>query len=386
VYLCKMLLSSKLPGIGTSIFTVISALAQEHNAINLGQGFPDYPTSEHLMDLVNKYMRQGYNQYAPMPGVMRLRERIAEKIEGMYGVNIDPDQEITITSGASEALFSAIACLIRPGDEVIIFEPAYDLYRPAVEVFGGVVKTYELQAPDFQVNWNHLKRLMSSKTRLIIINNPHNPSGRVFKDSDMLELEKFLDSSHDLFIVSDEAYEHLIFDGLEHQSVLRYPRLRERAFAAFSFGKTFHNTGWKVGYCVAPPALTKEFRKVHQFNVFSVNTPMQHAFAEFLEDPIEYLSLSTFFTHKRDLFLDIIEKSRFTPLACEGTYFQTCLYERISDEKDLDLCKRLTTELGVAAIPFSAFYTNGTNQNIIRFCFAKKDETLERAGELLLKV
>lgn len=380
-----MIVSSKLPGVGTTIFTVMSALAQEHGAINLAQGFPDFPSSQRLNELVAHYMRQGYNQYAPMAGVPILRQRIAEKIDGLYGVKIDPDQEITITCGATEGIFTAIGALVSPGDEVIIFEPAYDSYRPSIELFGGVTKSFELSAPDYTIDWDRLRRLISMKTRMIIINTPQNPIGKILKPADMQALEKLVSSS-DIIILSDEVYEHMVYDGHEHQSILRYPGLRERALAVYSFGKTFHNTGWRIGYCVAPPALTAEFRKVHQFNVFSINTPMQYALADFLEDPHEYLGLGTFFTHKRDFFLDAIEGSLFRPLLSEGSYFQLCDYSQISTEPDVDFCRRLTMEYGVAAIPVSVFYHSKRDEKIIRFCFAKKEETLERAAKLLREI
>ena len=380
-----MIVSSKLPGVGTTIFTVMSALAQEHGAINLAQGFPDFPSSQRLNELVAHYMRQGYNQYAPMAGVPILRQRIAEKIDGLYGVKIDPDQEITITCGATEGIFTAIGALVSPGDEVIIFEPAYDSYRPSIELFGGVTKSFELSAPDYTIDWDRLMRLISMKTRMIIINTPQNPIGKILKPADMQALEKLV-SSNDIIILSDEVYEHMVYDGHEHQSILRYPALRERAVAVYSFGKTFHNTGWRIGYCVAPPALTAEFRKVHQFNVFSINTPMQYALADFLEDPHEYLGLGTFFTHKRDFFLDAIEGSLFRPLLSEGSYFQLCDYSQISTEPDVDFCRRLTMEYGVAAIPVSVFYHSKRDEKIIRFCFAKKEETLERAAKLLREI
>lgn len=380
-----MIVSSKLPGVGTTIFTVMSALAQEHGAINLAQGFPDFPSSQRLNELVAHYMRQGYNQYAPMAGVPILRQRIAEKIDGLYGVKIDPDQEITITCGATEGIFTAIGALVSPGDEVIIFEPAYDSYRPSIELFGGITKSFELSAPDYTIDWDRLMRLISMKTRMIIINTPQNPIGKILKPADMQALEKLVSSS-DIIILSDEVYEHMVYDGHEHQSILRYPALRERALAVYSFGKTFHNTGWRIGYCVAPPALTAEFRKVHQFNVFSINTPMQYALADFLEDPHEYLGLGTFFTHKRDFFLDAIEGSLFRPLLSEGSYFQLCDYSQISTEPDVDFCRRLTMEYGVAAIPVSVFYHSKRDEKIIRFCFAKKEETLERAAKLLREI
>jgi len=290
-----MNISSKLPKVGTTIFTVMSALAQEHNAINLAQGFPDFPSSEALNDLVTKYLKLGYNQYAPMAGLPILRERIAEKIEGLYGIVVDPQSEITITAGATQAIFTVIGTFIRPGDEVVIFEPAYDCYRPTIELFGGTAKAMELEPPQFAIDWDRLKKLINVHTRMIIINNPNNPSGTTLKAEDLRKLEQ-LTKGTDILILSDEVYEHLVYDGEKHQTALLFPDLRKRTLAVYSFGKTFHNTGWKIGYCIAPPELTAEFRKVHQFNVFCVNTPMQYALAEYLEDPHEFLGLPTFLT------------------------------------------------------------------------------------------
>lgn len=376
---------SKLPNVGTTIFTVMSALAQEHQAINLAQGFPDFPSSERLTDLVHHYMRSGYNQYAPMPGLPALRTRIAEKIALLYGTAVDPGTEITITAGATQALFTAIGAFISPGDEVILLEPAYDSYRPSVEVFGGKAVVYELSFPDYRVDWSALQQLISSKTRMIIINTPHNPAGALFSAADMQALVQ-LTAGTDILILSDEVYEHLVYDGLRHESVLRYPELRERSLAVYSFGKTFHNTGWKIGYCVAPPALSTEFRKVHQFNVFSVNTPVQHALADFLADPAEYLSLSAFYQQKRDFFLQATAGNRLRPLPCHGSYFQLFDYSAISDEPDTAFARRLTTEYGVAAIPVSVFYSSKKDDRVIRLCFAKKEETLEAAGRKLMVV
>jgi len=374
--------TSKLPNVGTTIFTVMSALAQEHKAINLAQGFPDFEASSRLTDLVYQYMRSGHNQYAPMPGLPVLRTRIAEKIALLYDVAIDPGSEITITAGATQALFTAIGAFISPGDEVILLEPAYDSYRPSVEVFGGKAVVYELSFPDYRVDWSALQQQISPKTRMIIINTPQNPAGSLFSDADMLALAR-LTAGTNILVLSDEVYEHLVFDGLRHESVLRYPELRERSLAVYSFGKTFHNTGWKIGYCVAPPALTAEFRKVHQFNVFSVNTPMQYALADFLADPSEYLGLSAFYQQKRDFFLEVTAGSRLRPLTCHGSYFQLFDYSAISDEPDEAFACRLTTEHGVAAIPVSVFYSSKRDDRVIRLCFAKKEETLEDAGAKL---
>lgn len=381
-----MLLTSKLPATGTSIFSVMTALAQEHNAINLAQGFPDFSSSPLLIELVAKYMREGYNQYAPMPGVPALRTRIGEKLEALYGPCLeDPLAEVTVTAGATQAIFTAIAALVHPGDEVIILEPAYDSYRPAIELAGGTVKAYELSPPHYAPDWDQFKKLISAHTKMVIVNTPHNPTGTTLKREDMLRLEQLLQDT-DILVLSDEVYEHLVFDGQQHESILRFPGLRERGIAVYSFGKTFHNTGWKIGYCVAPPHLTAEFRKVHQFNVFSVNTPMQHALAEFMADPFEYLGLSTFYHHKRDLFLDALEGSRFKPLHCAGTYFLLCDYSAISDEPDVEFARRLTTDYGVAAIPVSVFYHSRHDERVVRFCFAKQEETLEQAGRLLRSI
>ena len=380
-----MQFTSKLPHVGTTIFTVMSALANEHGAINLSQGFPNFPSSDRLSDLVCQYMKKGYNQYAPMAGVPVLREQLADKVQRLYGATINPDTEITITAGATQALFTAIAAFVSSGDEVILIEPAYDSYRPSIEVNGGVPVPYKLSAPDYRVDWAALGRLVTAHTRMIIINTPHNPTGTVLKAEDLKALEN-LTAGTDILVLSDEVYEHLIYDGQQHQSVLRFPGLWERSLATYSFGKTFHNTGWKIGYCLAPAHLMEEFRKVHQFNVFSVNTPMQYALADYLADPETYLSLDDFFQQKRDFFLDAMKGSRLQPLRCEGTYFYLFDYSAISDEPDTKFAKRMTTEWGVAAIPVSVFYSNGSSDKVIRLCFAKTEETLERAGALLRKI
>lgn len=378
-------LHSKLPGTKTSIFSIMTALANEHGAINLSQGFPDFDCDQALKSLVTKYMRKGMNQYAPMPGVRALREVIAKKVKKCYGMELDPDEEITITAGATEALFSTISALVRPDDEVILIEPAYDSYRPAVEVNGGIAVTYELTAPDYKVNWQLLERLISWRTRLIIVNTPHNPTGKVFRPEDWQQLQKIAED-REILVLSDEAYEHLTFDGIQHQSMLRFPEVFKRGLAVFSFGKTIHATGWKLGCCIAPPKLTREFRKVHQFNVFSVNTPMQYALADFFEDEQNYQYLPAFFQQKRDVFLQQMEAVPLKPLKCEGTYFQLFDYSAISESKDLDFAKWLTTSAGVAAIPVSAFYTSGRDEKVIRFCFAKKEQTLKMAAGKLTKL
>ncbi len=380
-----MLLSSKLPNVGTTIFTVMSALANEHGAINLSQGFPNFDCSDRLKGLVEKYIRLGHNQYAPMPGVPALREHISEKIENLYGIHVNPETEITITAGATQALYCAISAFIRPDDEVIIIEPAYDCYRPAVEVNGGIPVVYEMEAPGYKVDWRMLERLISWKTRMIVVNTPHNPTGKIFRQSDWDDLQRIA-QDRDILVLCDEAYEHIVFDGEPHLSLLHRPKIYERGLSVFSFGKTLHTTGWKLGCIVAPPDLTKEFRKVHQFNVFSVNTPMQYAVAEFFDTPDEYLALNDFFQKKRDFLLGAMEGSRFRPIKSEGTYFQLFDYSNISDEKDTAFAKRLTTEFGVAAIPVSVFNSSHRDDKVIRLCFAKTDETLEKAGALLRKI
>ena len=380
-----MLLSSKLPGVGTSIFTVMSAMANEHGAINLAQGFPDFDCSDHLKGLVDKYIRQGHNQYAPRPGVPALRKIMAEKIKSLYGLSVDPETEITITSGATQAIYCAISAFIRPDDEVILIEPAYDCYRPAIQVNGGRPVLYEMNAPDYAVDWRMLERLITWKTRMIVINTPQNPTGKTLKEADWKELQH-LAVNRDIIVLCDEAYEHLVFDGERHESLLRYPKIFERGMSVFSFGKTLHTTGWKLGCIVAPPDLTKEFRKVHQFNVFAVNTPMQHAVAEYFEQPKEYLALNDFFEKKRDFLLNAMSGSRFKPLHSEGSYFQLYDYSAISDEPDTEFVKRLILEHGVAAIPVSVFYSSHKQERVVRLCFAKKEETLAKAAALLSKI
>jgi len=378
-------MNSKLPNVGTTIFTVMSALANKHGAINLSQGFPNYNPADRLQQLVTEHMRAGDNQYAPMPGLPLLRERIAVKMAALYGANINPEHEVTVTSGGTQALFTAIAAFVHPGDEVILMEPCYDSYRPSVEVMGGVPVVYALEAPDFRVDWQKLGNLITPRTRMLIINTPNNPTGSLLRDADMLALEVLLKNTG-IILLSDEVYEHLVFDGEQHASVLRYPGLYERSLCVYSFGKTYHNTGWKTGYCIAPPELTREFRKVHQFNVFSSVTPLQAAFADYLEDASQYLALPAFYQKKRDFFQKALAGSRFNVLPCDGTYFQLCDYSAISDESEMVFCERLTVEYGVAAIPVSPFYSDGRNQKLLRFCFAKTEELLARAGEKLLAV
>jgi len=358
----------------------MSALAKEHNAINLSQGFPDFNPHPVLVEEVEKAMKSNFNQYAPMAGYLPLRERIAEKAESLYGIKVDADTEVTITAGGTQAIFTAILSVIREDDEVILFAPAYDSYAPAVELTGGKAIFYDLESPDYKVDWQKVKRLINQRTKMIIINTPHNPSGTTLKPADMAELEKLTKGS-DIIIISDEVYEHIIFDSVKHESVLRYPKLAERSFVIGSFGKTYHTTGWKVGYCIAPKNLMNEFRKVHQFNVFSVSSVAQVAFAEILKRKELYLELNAFYQQKRDYFRRAIQSSRFNLLKCEGTYFQLVSYSKISDERDLEFAKRMTREKGVAAIPVSVFYRHNNDSSIIRFCFAKEEETLKRAAE-----
>lgn len=378
-------LRTKLHKTGTTIFTVMSALATEHKAINLSQGFPDFKVSPELISLISKNMKAGNNQYAPMPGIRPLRERIAEKMKNRYSVTYDPDTEITITAGGTQAIYTAISAVIREGDEVILFEPAYDCYVPAIEMNGGIPVHLQLKAPDFHIDWNEVKKMVNQKTRMIIINTPHNPTGAVLTAKDMQQLEK-ITHNRDIVILSDEVYEHVIFDGFEHQSVARYPKLAERSFIVFSFGKTYHATGWKTGYCLAPENLMAAFRKVHQYMVFSVNTPLQHALAEYMENPEHYAGIEKMYQQKRDYFAGLLKGSRFRLLPCSGSYFQLADYSAVSSEKDTDFAARLTKEHGVAAIPVSVFYKNGSGQNLLRFCFAKEESTLKKAAERLCKV
>jgi methionine aminotransferase len=378
------LIKSKLPGIGTTIFTVMSALAAKHQAINLSQGFPDFPASEELISLVNQFMRKGMNQYAPMQGIQVLRERLSEKTETLYGVSYHPDSEITITSGGTQAIYTAITAIIREGDEVLIFEPAYDCYVPAIQLAGGIPVYVSLKPPGYQIDWTAVKKMISQKTRMIIINTPHNPAGSVMSSNDMNELEKIV-SGTEICIISDEVYEHIIFDGLKHESVMRYPRLAERSFVVFSFGKTYHTTGWKIGYCFGPANLMTEFRKVHQFVVFCTNAPVQYALAEYIQNK-NYLELPAFYQEKRDYFLQQIKSSRFKFTPASGSYFQCLDYSSITVEKDSDFAVRLTKEFQIASIPVSAFYHEGTDHKILRFCFAKKKETLDAAAEKICSV
>jgi len=363
----------------------MSGLAREQNAINLSQGFPNFNISAKLHSLVHHYMREGYNQYAPMAGVPALRVALADKIKSLYGTSVNADTEITITAGATQAIFTTIAAFVNSGDEVILLEPSYDSYRPSIEMVGGVPVIYELTAPNYKVDWDKMQDLCTDRTRMIIVNTPHNPTGSILNEADMLALQRITQDSN-ILVLSDEVYEHLIYDGEAHQSVMRFPELFSRCLATYSFGKTFHSTGWKIGYVVGPEYLMTEFRKVHQFNVFSVNTPVQHAIAEFLSDPNEYLSLNDFYQQKRDYFLQTMKTARFRPIPCKGTYFQLFDYSAISQEGDKEFAKRMTIEYGVASIPVSAFYSNGRDEKVIRLCFAKTEELLAQAGEKLCKI
>lgn len=380
-----MRFTSKLPQTGTTIFTVMSALATEHKAINLSQGFPDFESDARLIDLVSDAMKKGYNQYAPMAGVLKLREVISEKIETLYGAAYHPETDITITAGGTQAIFTVISAFVKPGDEVIVFKPAYDCYEPAIQLNGGKVVAVQLRAPGYQVDWHEVRSLVTNKTKMVIINTPNNPSGTVFSQDDMRQLASILKDTN-VLLLSDEVYEHLIFDGAQHQSAARFPALAQRAFIVSSFGKTFHNTGWKMGYCAAPAALMKIFRQVHQFNVFCVNHPMQIALAAYLKHPETYLALPDFYQQKRDFFVSRVRDSRFKILPCHGTYFQLLDYSRITDEKDTDFAIRLTKEYKLASIPVSVFNENQLDQKLLRFCFAKKEETLEKATEILSQI
>jgi methionine aminotransferase len=380
-----MQIHSKLPAIGTTIFTVMSGLAKEYNAINLSQGFPDYDCDPKLLEEVQKYALGGFNQYAPMTGVQPLREVISELLSTSYNANYHPDTEITVTAGATQGIYTSIAAFIGKGDEVIVFEPMYDCYIPAIEVNGGIAVPITLQYPGFTINWEVVKKSVTDKTRMIIINTPHNPSGTTLTENDLLELQKLVVGKN-IIVVSDEVYEHMAFDGKPHQSVARFKDLASQSIVVSSFGKTIHATGWKIGYVAAPKELMVEFRKVHQFLVFSVNHALQMALANYLKDKSTYRDLHFFYQAKRDYFRKLISTSRFTLEPCTGTYFQLLNYKAITDEKDTDLAIRLTKEKGLASIPLSVFYTDHKQQQLLRFCFAKKEETLEKAAEILCKI
>ncbi len=375
-------IASKLPETGTTIFSVMSALARECGAINLSQGFPDFPSDPRLIEGVYRHMQAGHNQYAPMPGLPALRQAIAGKMARTQGVHLDPETEITVTAGATQGLISAIQALVHPGDEVLLFEPAYDLYRPAVELAGGRPVAHQLKAPDYAVDWDAVERLIGPRTRFVLVNTPHNPTGSILGRSDWQALER-LAEKHALFVLSDEVYEHLIFDGEQHCGALQCTGLRDRSLAFFSFGKTFHNTGWKVGYVAGAGHLMQEVRKVHQYTVFSVHTPTQYALADYLQDEQTYLGLPALFQQKRDRFLQALRGSPFRPLPCRGTYFVTCNFRALSALPDLEFARWFTREHGIATIPVSVFNHSGLDEGVVRFCFAKTDAVLERAAAKL---
>ena len=378
-------ITSKLPNVGTTIFTTMSKLAAEHNAINLSQGFPDFDCAPELRALFCKYINSGLNQYPPMAGIISLREAIAEKMHFLYGASYDAEHEVTVTPGATYGIFSAVTAFVRPGDEVILFEPAYDSYGPAVEVNGGRAVYVQMQYPDYSIDWEAVKDAITPRTRMIILNTPNNPTASVFSAEDLRLLEGLLRDTN-IVVASDEVYEHLVFDGHQHQSVARFPGLAERSFVVNSFGKTYAGTGWKMGYVLAPKNLMLEFRKVHQFNAFVSNGPVQYALTDHLKNRDAYLSLSAFYQKKRDFFLERLKGSRFKPLPSRGTFFQNLAYDDISNELDTDLAIRLTKEHGLASIPVSVFYRQPPAHKVLRFCFAKSEETLARGAEILRKL
>ncbi len=378
-------ITNKMPKVETTIFSRLAKLAAEHNAVNLAQGYPDFNSSESLIKLVNQYMKKGFNQYAPMPGAIELREKIAEKTEELYGLSYHPETEITITAGALEAIQGAITALVKEGDEVIVFEPSFDSYHPMVELAGGKVIPLKLKTPGFYIDWEEVKKMVNRKTRMIIINSPHNPSGATLSLQDLNKLEELTRNS-DIVVLSDEVYEHIVFDGHQHKSVALCPELASRSFIVSSLGKTLHVTGWRIGYCMAPKRLMAEFRKVHQFTVFSCNHAIQLAIADHLADKSSYLELSRMYQEKRNYFHNLITYSRFKTSPVKGAIFQLLDYSGISDEKDTDFAIRLIKEYGIASVPLSAFYSNLTDNKILRFCFAKRNDTLEKAAEILSSI
>ncbi|MBV1888468.1 MAG: aminotransferase class I/II-fold pyridoxal phosphate-dependent enzyme [Urechidicola sp.] len=380
-----MLYNSKLPTLETTIFTVMSGLAQQYKAVNLSQGFPNFDCNPQLLYFVTDAMKNGFNQYAPMAGSIELRNEIAKKFEFLYQSTYHPESEITITAGATQAIYAIISAFIRKEDEVIIFKPAYDCYEPAIELNDGKVVPIQLNAPNYKVDWAEVEKNISPKTKMIIINTPQNPSGIVFSKDDLLQLQKLTNNTN-IIVLSDEVYEHIIFDGLKHESICKFSDLKKRSFITASFGKTFHITGWKIGYCCAPKELMDEFRKVHQFNVFCVHHPSQVAIAKFLKEPNHYLKLSEFYQQKRDLFLELIKDSNFEFVTSQGTYFQNLRYSKITNERDVHFAKRLVTEYGIASIPLSVFNVNQQDDKMLRFCFAKTDDTLKQAAEILNRI
>lgn len=380
-----MKLKSKLPNLGLTIFSEMTRLANDVDAINLSQGFPDFEADPELFTLVAKHMQQGCNQYAPMQGVAQLRERIADKVQGLYRVSYDPASEITVTSGATEALFAAITAVVGPDDEVLVFEPAFDSYVPVIKLCGGIPVYIQLKFPDYSVDWDAVRDAISERTRLIILNFPHNPTGAVLREEDITNLTQIVENTN-IVIVSDEVYEHIIYDGYPHLSLAAYPELASRSFVISSFGKTYHVTGWKIGYCLARGRLSKELQKIHQYLTFASNTPVQHALADFMLKEDVYLQLPAFYQQKRDLFQSTLQASRFKPLPCHGTYFLMVDYSSITGESDIEFARRLTVDYGVAAIPPSVFYHRENDYKVLRFCFAKKDETLQEAARRLREV
>ena len=378
-------IQSKLPNVGTTIFTVMSGLAAKLNAVNLGQGYPDYSMSPELVSLVNEAMKNDFNQYVPMQGYMPLREALAEKVEYLYGNSVNPDTQITITPGGTYAIYTALTAVLQPGDEVIVFQPCYDSYIPNVEINGAIPVLIDLKFPEYKIDWDLVRQKITPRTRMIMLNTPHNPTGSVLMKDDIEQLRAIVKDTN-ILITSDEVYEHLVFDGLPHESMLRYPDLAERSFVCFSFGKTYHCTGWKLGYCITSPELTAEFRKVHQFNCFCCHSPSQVALATFLKNREAYLSLGAMMQEKRDYLVKLLQSTRFEMLESRGSYFVCAKYDRISDEKDSDFVIRITREYGVAMIPVSVFYKHGVDNKVVRFCFCKKKETLEKAVERLLTI
>ncbi len=381
----KGIFTSKLPNTKTSIFAVMSGLANEVGAINLSQGFPNFPVDPELIELVYKYMKKGHNQYALMPGEPVLRNAIAEKVQKTYNRSYHPDKEITVTSGATQGLYTIFSAMIDRGDEVIFFEPAYDSYYPAILINGGIPKPVKLKYPSYHIDWEEVRNTITPRTKVIVINSPHNPTGSVLKPEDLKQLTE-LTRNTNIIVLSDEVYEHLIFDGIRHESVCFYPELAERSFVTASFGKTFHTTGWKMGYVLAPENLMIEFRKVHQFDMFAVNTPVQWAVAEYLQNPEKYLSLPAFYQKKRDFFQNLVKNPLFKVLPCKGTYFQLLDYSQISQESELDFAVRVTKEFGVATVPVSPFYTDEQDNKVLRVCFAKTEETMEKAADILNRI
>jgi methionine aminotransferase len=378
-------INSKLPNVGTTIFTKMSAMANEHGAINLSQGFPGFEADKNLTSLVTKYLNEGKNQYAPMPGLLELRVTLCNYLQKTHGTEINPNSEITVTAGATQAIYNTISAIIRPGDEVILFSPAYDCYAPAIEVHGGIPVFVPLDHPDYSINWEAVKKQMNSKTKMILINSPHNPTGSLVTKEDLEQLQEMV-AGTEVLVLSDEVYEHITFDGANHESVLAYPELKKRSMVVYSFGKSLHVTGWKLGFCVAPEWWMDEFRKMHQYTVFSCNSPMQYAINEYILNHNPFANTSKFYERKRDLFLASIKESRFKVIPCKGTYFQLLDYSEITDMNDVEFAEKLTKEHGIASIPVSVFYPDFEDNKVLRFCFAKEDELLIKAGKILCTI